>query len=468
VWRRGETIWSQLRPERPATDVVLLAGGTKVGFLAEGGGLMDTTLTVYSEMGGKPVASPGTIGPDLAEIGHPRYDLDGKLLNSVAPRRIVSRAPNGSLAVWDLEALPRRTVIPAWGAGPEEAKLDPGGTRLAVRTPGGIRLLDLEGAVWTGPLKNSGVATTSSLAFSPDGKWLVASGRRSDAEGGDALSVWETATGLALPPRPLPGEVYSLRVDTTGTTVTSVLTQPVGDGDTIQVHRLAGGGPILERTEVRDYAFDRNLSMLVVTYQSANGLSSDLVNLSSETVTPLLRKLSGQVVFDADPESAGVAGGRLPPFIATLENDRHRAWDVQTRKELAPGADAGWDGLAQSPSGTRVIARRGNDLSYYQAGNQRQNRVLKRSQSPPDHWVDDLGPAQVMFSADDRYLVALTGPEAVEVWDGQTGTQKTTLTGHSGNIEHFVCGRNANQHWLVTAADDATVRLWDLSRLAPL
>jgi WD40 repeat protein len=68
-------------------------------------------------------------------------------------------------------------------------------------------------------------------------------------------------------------------------------------------------------------------------------------------------------------------------------------------------------------------------------------------------------------SPDGSRLAAACEDRAVRVWDLETGSELTTLTGHSGEV--LCCAYSPDGTLLVSGGDDGTLRFWDATRLEP-
>ena len=65
------------------------------------------------------------------------------------------------------------------------------------------------------------------------------------------------------------------------------------------------------------------------------------------------------------------------------------------------------------------------------------------------------------FSGDGRFLVSAAEDGTVRVWDATTCRQVVTLEGHHGKVIAVAAQREASQ--IVTVGDDATVRVWNVA-----
>jgi WD40 repeat protein len=72
--------------------------------------------------------------------------------------------------------------------------------------------------------------------------------------------------------------------------------------------------------------------------------------------------------------------------------------------------------------------------------------------------VGDPGVIDVAFSPDGRWL-ATTGISEARVWDSRSGSLRTTLVGHTGDV--FTVAFSPDGKRIATGSSDATARVWD-------
>jgi WD40 repeat protein/serine/threonine protein kinase len=133
-------------------------------------------------------------------------------------------------------------------------------------------------------------------------------------------------------------------------------------------------------------------------------------------------------------------------------------WDVATGQERPPLA--GHAGVVRcvafSPDGAR-LASGGEDGAV---------RLLDLASGSTQQWTAPKGVNALAFSPDGRTLAAVgDAPEAaVSLWNLESG-QASTWHGHTGSVQGLAFSPTAPL--LATAAEDGTVRLWDLTGLDP-
>ena len=81
---------------------------------------------------------------------------------------------------------------------------------------------------------------------------------------------------------------------------------------------------------------------------------------------------------------------------------------------------------------------------------------LKLAQVAPDEQDLEVNSA---FSPDDRLLATASFDGTVRIWDVERTSLLTTISGHSGFVEHLEFSPVDNS--LLTASHDGTARLWD-------
>ena len=63
------------------------------------------------------------------------------------------------------------------------------------------------------------------------------------------------------------------------------------------------------------------------------------------------------------------------------------------------------------------------------------------------------------MSADGTMIVSASADQTLKVWDGRSGAERFTLSGHAGAV--IGCAVSADGATIVSASDDKTLKVWD-------
>ena len=248
-----------------------------------------------------------------------------------------------------------------------------------------------------------------SIAFSPDGKWVVSG--NSD----QTVRMWNTETGeLVHTLRGHSFQVYRVVFRPDGKTIISV--SPA----------LLDNKPWLSQMEmiVRDASTGRQLDRTIAAY-------ADL--------------LWGGVAFSPDCQYFA-AGGDKDPVIGDTTTG-------QCIHTLAGHSKTVYD-CTFRPDG-KVVATAGRDQTI---------RLWDRSTGKAIHTLrGHAGPVKsVVFSPDGTQLASGGEDTTVRLWDTVGGKEIATFQGHKDHVQSVAFSPDG--HWVASASYDGTVRLWDALR----
>jgi WD40 repeat protein/tRNA A-37 threonylcarbamoyl transferase component Bud32 len=282
----------------------------------------------------------------------------------------------------------------------------------------------------------------SSVAFSPDGKWIVAGG--SDG----IIKMFGSSTGLE-----------SLILKTCAGEVLSAAFSPDGK-------RFVSG----------------NANATITVWDTATGRETLTVNGLQEEVKCLAFSPDGRRVVSG-------AGGML------------RIWNAETGHLAVGFPPSSWDvnSVAFSPDGKRIVSgSQDKTLKVWDATSGQGIQTLKGHASPvtsvafsPDGtWIvsgsEDktvkiwdavrgeelrtlVGHARpvrcVAVSPDGKRILSGSGDSRIKVWDPTNGQDMLTLQGHVARVNSLVFSRDGAR--IASGADDGTVRVWDAIKGQP-
>ena len=291
------------------------------------------------------------------------------------------------------------------------------------------------------------------LAFSPDGKALAAGG--SWAEG---TKIIELATGKALPaPPPLTDFLCAVAWSPDGKWLVaaggSEFTPARNGGKTtgqIKLLDVAAGKELGELTGHTNKVFTAVFAPDSKTL--ATGSADNTVRLWD--VATMKERLVFQGHTGAVMSVAFSPDGRT---LASASADRTvKLWDAGTGKQLATlkGHEDEVRAVAFSPDG-RIIATGSADktVRLWDANTQKERAVLRGHRGS----INGLA-----FSPDGKTLATGSSDETIKLWDVASAKEQATLRGHRSSVTAVAFSPDART--LASAGMDDAVRLWELTR----
>ena len=279
----------------------------------------------------------------------------------------------------------------------------------------------------------------TSVAFSPDGRWLAAGATDGlvyvlDAQTFELLRWLE---GHA-------GEVNSVAFSPDGARLAS------GSHDrTVRLWDVASGAA-LQRLEGHEYTVT-SVAFSPDGARLASGSDDSTVRLwdaASGTALQWLEGHRGTVTSVAfSPDGARLASGSYDQTV--------RLWDAASGAALQrlDGHGSTVTSVAYSPDGARLAS--GSDDRTVRLWDAASGAVLQRLVGH-EYWV-----RSVAFSPDGARLASGSDDKTVRLWDVESGKDLQTLEGHTGSIVSLVF--TADGEWLLSLAEDRTARLWRLA-----
>lgn len=144
----------------------------------------------------------------------------------------------------------------------------------------------------------------------------------------------------------------------------------------------------------------------------------------------------------------------LPLLISGSNDSTVKLWDTQTGASIRTlqGYSIGIKAIALSPDGTQIASAGDNTLIHLWDRQTHEQRATLRGHSS---WVWALA-----FTTDGESLISGGNDNVVKLWDLSTGEVSRNFIGHRSLI--FSLALNADSSLLASASDDHTVRLWNL------
>jgi WD40 repeat protein len=265
-----------------------------------------------------------------------------------------------------------------------------------------------------------------SLAFSPDGRRLAATGVDRGGPPPFVLNEWDVQTGTPVLSLREPREIFATAFSPDGQWLALGLldgTVKLADATTGQMIEL--GGKHKQEIIMGGVTFDPDGRRL------ASASNDGTVKVWD--VTPAYQSLRGE-------------RGALP------------ALSLETNRPLTVHSESGaafWS-VGFSPDGRRIVTgTQDGQLTIWETESGKQIRTVRGLPGGPY--------LAVAFTPDGQWVVSASGDCTARVWDAKTLEPIHTFRGHQGYIRCLAVSRDSK--FLVTGSADKTVKVWDLTRL---
>jgi WD40 repeat protein len=360
--------------------------------------------------------------------------------------RVVTGSEDESARVWEAESGEQLRVLYGGASTVACVAFSPDGSRVLTASRDGARVWDVADEALHVLSGHEG--PVNGAAFSADGS-KVATGS------GNAVRVWDTESGEELLMLGGDGEnVWSVAFSPDGRWVVSGSadgTARVWDAESGEQLRVLHG----HEDAVESAAFSPDASRVVTS--SDDGTARIWAADSGEE----LRLLRGH---EDDVRSAAFSpdGSRI---VTASDDGTARIWDADSGEELRVlRGDEDWVfSAAFSPDGSLVVTA-GNDTPR---GRTTPGTVRVWDATTGEEVLMLRGPEgqirSAVFSPDGSRVVTGSGDGktrgAAEIWDVESGEEIQVLRGHSAWVECAACSPDGRR--VVTASGDGTARIWE-------
>ncbi len=270
----------------------------------------------------------------------------------------------------------------------------------------------------------------NSVAFSPDGKYVVSVSVDNTAR------VWEAASGEEVARMTHDGPVYSVAFSPDGKYVVS------GSADT-----TARGWEAASGEEIAPMTHDGWVSSVAF---SPDG--KYVVSGSADTTARVWEAASGEEVarMTHDGIVISVAFSRDGKYVVSGGDTTARVWEAASGKEIARMTHDSWVySVAFSPDGKYVVS--GGDDATARVWEAASGEEVARM-------THDGIVTSVAFSPDGKYVVSGSRDNTARVWKAASGEEVTRMT-HDSFVASVAFSPEGK--YVVSGSYDATARVWE-------
>ncbi len=403
-----------------------------------------------------------------AEAGQITHTVQPSKCNNVEPgfvnaswswngKRIYIDSNYGNVSAWDAE-----TYQPLVGYQPNPPEnafgfdfvTSPTQNLFALKNGLSVAILDGETGNLIKQLESKSTSTPlDHIAWSPDGKRLLADDHLWIVETGVLLKTFDDFIGLAW----------------------------LSDGDTLIGLSVSDGSLKVVSATSAKTLYTRDGFGPVNGYSSSLFWDGDTLLTYNGTHETRWDPANGQILerhpTTSPPTWVSIDYAPLSPdgrFVA-LPNAISEAGSNQQVVQLNDHPDHECDRVAWSPDGKRLVSGDSLDLADTVVWNAETGKVLLRLRldtpgyntylgalawSPDGRWILEAGSLMNMANGMDEGMIAL--------WNAQTGEQTHLLTSGMNSERIEAIAWSPDQHWLAAGSDSGNIFLWDMQLFAPV
>jgi WD40 repeat protein/tRNA A-37 threonylcarbamoyl transferase component Bud32 len=422
IWdvARASLVHTLPRMGSDALDLAFRPDGLTLWYTARSSPQDKHRFWAWDLMAGK--AIPAVQGPDSDHgIVHFAFSPDGRRL------ALVAHSGSGPILIRILEGATGKGLEAYHGLAYIAAPpiFSPDGRFVAVFGPTGLQLRDLRGGPGYLALRGQ-QKRVDHVAFSANGRRLVAAGRDGLVEAWDPITGLEEGTFMAHP------EVLSaLAISPDGKTVATAAEWNFGRNGALKIWELATGKLLHELK-----GFTEGINALAITRDGKTLVSGGGKTRQGEII--LWDLATGRRRKSWTGIKGRVMGIRLSPDgvrMATRSfghGDDVVIWHIETGRQLAALTGHGVvEGIDYSPDGRylavghgSLINRRG-EIHVWDLVTLRPIRIMRGHNQVI---------TTVRFTLDGRSLVSAAWDKTVKVWDLANSLEVITLTGEAGGV----------------------------------
>jgi WD40 repeat protein len=367
--------------------------------------------------------------PDRAPIRDALFSMDGKR---------VFTASDGAVRIWDSDN-GRELAVLRHGENVKVSSiaLSPDGRHVLTTSANIVRIWDSENGEETGPQLVGHQGEVLNAAYSPDGALIVTTSQDHWA------GLWEARTGKLIAQLDHKAKVNAARFNVQGDRIVTA-----SDDRTAQV-RDGKSGKRLE------FFFRPHDSYVLGAVFSADGRL--VLTTSADHSARISSSATGSEIAILSGHGAGVVFGEFSADgnrVLTVSADgTARIWDARITGDvltLEGHRDSVWSFDFNFDNNGAITASDDHTVRMWDSANHgRQTDVFE--------FADSVNSAA--FSPDGKSFAAgLDDGSAVIVYPGTP--RRLKLTGHSARLNCVSFSKD--QHYILTASDDRTARLWDV------